>query len=77
MQIHLPKKKQISGELKRDDDDISKARSQMSAYMTRVDKICSPGNGFKGFLVLKNEVQVFSYVGHGAYWRPEQIIQRT
>ena len=73
MQIHLPKKKQISAELKRDDDDISKARSQMSVYMTRIDKICSPGNGFKGFLVLKNVVQVFSYVGHGAYWRPEHV----
>ena len=41
--------------------------------MTRVDKICSPGNGFKGFLVLENEVQVFSYVGHGAYRRPEHV----
>ena len=73
MQIHLPKKKQISGELKRDDDDIAKARSQMIRFMTRINQICSPGNSFKGFLVMENEVLVFGYSGHGEYRRPEVV----
>lgn len=69
---HLPRDYRIVTvvELKRDDDEISKAVSQMHAYMKRINEISSPDNSFKGFLVLEDEVEIFSYVGHGANRRP-------
>ena len=60
-------------ELKRDNDDIVKAQSQMSDYMTRIDEICTPGNDFKGFLVMESQVLVFGYSGHGEYRRVEVV----
>jgi hypothetical protein len=52
-------------ELKRDGDDRAKAESQMADYMERIHQICAPGDSFKGFLVLKDTVIVYSYAGIG------------
>ena len=72
---HLPRDYRIITvvELKRDDDDKTKAQTQMTDYMERIDKICAPGDSFKGFLILEDKVQVFSYVGLGANRRPEKV----
>ena len=45
----------------------------MVDYMERINEISSPGNNFKGFLVLEDEVEIYSYVGHGANRRPDRV----
>ena len=72
---HLPRDYRIVTvvELKRDEEDVSKAQSQINAYMSRINEISSPDNSFKGFLVLEDVVEIYSYVGYGAYRYPEKV----
>ena len=38
----------------------------MADYMDRINQICAPDDSFKGFLVLYDRVEVYSYSGVGA-----------
>ena len=50
-------------ELKREEDDRIGAELQMTNYMRRINRICSPDDSFKGFLVSYDRVAVYSYSG--------------
>ena len=72
---HLPRDYRIITviELKRDIIDETKASTQMSHYMRRIDQICTPNNSFKEFLILQDIVEVYSYVGFSEFRRVEKV----
>ena len=72
---HLPRDYRIITviELKRDNVGGGSAGSQMADYMDRINQICAPDDRFKGFLVLYDRVEVYSYSGVGANRRVDLV----
>ena len=74
---HLPRDYRIVTviELKRDEDDQAKSEQQMVAYMHRILTICHPNDSFRGFLLMKDSVQVYGYSGIGTRRHVEIVDQ--